>query len=318
MSAHARRAPWLEPTPLTIYRRLSDVDFALPALPEVRPPRRVLLTEPTHFQVEYVINPHMAGNIGGVDTAAARRQWDELLRTYADLGVETHTLPGRASLPDMVFCANQTLPVPARRHSEDPDGAAPSVILSRMHSEHRRREVDAYEAFFEGQGYLPRNLKYGHGSFEGMGDAIWHPGRLLLWGGHGFRTDPQVYARLSDALDVKILMLPLGDPDFYHLDTCFSVLSEGSVLICPAAFDADGLALIRGLFERVIEAPEDESRRLFACNAHCPDGRHVIIQRGATRTHALLRAAGFEPVEVDTDQFMMAGGSVFCMKQMFW
>jgi N-dimethylarginine dimethylaminohydrolase len=303
---------------LTIYRRLSEIDFTLSGLPEVSAPRRVLMTVPTHFQVEYVINPHMAGNIGGVDTAVAQGQWSQLRSTYEALGVETHTLPGEAGLPDMVFCANQTLPVPARVGGSDPEGAAPSVILSRMFSEHRRQEVDSYEEFFGTQGYLPRNLKYGHGSFEGMGDAIWHPGRLLLWGGHGFRTDPQVYPRLSDALDVKILMLPLEDPDFYHLDTCFSVLSESSVLICPAAFDAGGLALIHALFEQVIEAPEDESRRLFACNAHCPDGRHVIIQRGATQTNAMLRAAGFLPIEVDTDQFMMAGGSVFCMKQMFW
>jgi N-dimethylarginine dimethylaminohydrolase len=303
---------------LKIYRRLSEIDFTLSELPKVRAPRRVLMTAPTHFQVEYVINPHMAGNIGGVDPEVAQGQWDRLRGTYETLGVETHTLPGVAGLPDMVFCANQTLPVPARFRGSDVYGADPSVILSRMFSEHRRQEVDSYEAFFGAQGYLPRNLKYGLGSFEGMGDAIWHPGRLLLWGGHGFRTDPQVYGRLSDALDVKILTIRLEDPYFYHLDTCFSVLSESTVLICPAAFDADGLALIHALFEHVIEAPEDESRGLFACNAHCPDGRHVIIQRGSTRTNALLVAAGFEPVEVDTDQFMMAGGSVFCMKQMFW
>jgi N-dimethylarginine dimethylaminohydrolase len=308
----------MQRSPARTYRRASDLDFALSDLPRVAPPRRVLMTEPTHFQVEYVINPHMAGNLGSVDPALARAQWERLRSTYAAPGIETHTIPGRPGLPDMVFCANQTLPVPARPGSADPDAGRPNAILSRMASEHRRPEVDAYEAFFAGEGYLPRDLKVGQGSFEGMGDAVWHPGRLLLWGGHGFRTDTQVYARLGAALDLRILTLRLEDPAFYHLDTCFSVLSERSVLICPAAFDADGLALIHALFEEVIEAPEDEARRLFACNAHCPDGRHVIIQRGASGTNALLRAAGFEPVEVDTDQFLLAGGSVFCMKQMFW
>ena len=76
--------------------------------------------------------------------------------------------------------------------------------------------------------------------------------------------------------------------------------------------------MIHALFDEVIEAPEDESRQLFACNAHCPDGRHVIIQRGCAVTVARLQAAGFTPIEVDTDEFLKAGGSVFCMKQMFW
>jgi N-dimethylarginine dimethylaminohydrolase len=90
------------------------------------------------------------------------------------------------------------------------------------------------------------------------------------------------------------------------------------VLIHPGAFDDDGLALIHDLFERVIEAPEDEARELFACNAHCPDEEHVLIQRGCDTTTRLLRDAGFAPVELETSEFLKAGGSVFCMKLMFW
>jgi N-dimethylarginine dimethylaminohydrolase len=303
---------------LATYQTASGLDFQLSELPSIVRPGRVLLTEPTHFQIEYIINPHMAGNIGGVDPSIAIGQWARLRQTYAGLGFETHTLSGREGLPDMVFCANQTLPVPARTDRGAEGRDEPCVILSRMASPHRRPEVAFYESYFEEQGYTTRDLKQDHGSFEGMGDAIWHPGRLLLWGGHGFRTDPQVYARLAAALDLRIIMIRLDDPDFYHLDTCFSVLSERSVLIFPGAFDADGLALIHALFDDVIEAPEEESRNLFACNAHCPDGRNVIIQRGCDQTNARLEAAGFTPVEVDTDQFLKAGGSVFCMKQMFW
>jgi arginine dihydrolase len=271
------------------------------------------MTVPAHFQVEYIINPHMAGNVGQVDPAVAREQWNSLQDAYRALGIETHALPDAPGLPDMVFCANQTLPVPAT-----PGSSGPRVVLSRMFSTHRRREVPAYNRFFSSRGYEAVSLKEGRGWFEGMGDAIWHPGRYLLWGGYGFRTDQEVYHRLAQSLEVPIVMIRLEDPDFYHLDTCFSALSERCALIYPRAFDSDGLALVRSLFEEVIEAPDDESRSLFACNAHCPDGRHVIIQRGCTETVSLLKKAGFEPIEVDTDQFLLAGGSVFCMKQMFW
>lgn len=296
-----------------VYRTLAEIDFTLADLPVVSHPSRVLLTTPAHFDIAYVINPHMAGHIGDVDDDLAAAQWTRLRDAYAAIDVPVSVVPGKEALPDMVFCANQSLPY------QDPRTGQEGVVLSRMHAPQRRGEVPHYAAFFRDQGYDVHTLPDALGSdFEGMGDAIWHPGRWLLWGGHGFRTDLAAYRYITDLLDVPILALHLTDPDFYHLDTCFSVLSPAAVLIYPGAFDADGLALIRHFFEQVLEAPEAEARYNFACNAHCPDEHHVIIQRGSQQTNRLLRAAGFQPVEVDTDEFIKAGGSVFCMKQMFW
>jgi N-dimethylarginine dimethylaminohydrolase len=44
----------------------------------------------------------------------------------------------------------------------------------------------------------------------------------------------------------------------------------------------------------------------------------VLIQEGCDGTVDRLRAHGFVPVELDTSEFLKAGGSVFCMKQMIW
>ncbi len=282
---------------------------ALPAIPR---PGRVLLTSPDHFEVAYVINPHMAGNVGDVDAGRARRQWDALKAAYEGLGIETTVVAGAPDQPDMVFCANQTLPY----HTP---GDELGVVLSRMHAPQRKDEVPHYGRFFESIGYEVRGLDEDlPGDFEGMGDAIWHPGRYLLWGGYGYRTDRQVYTRLSDALGFPVLTLSLTDPDFYHLDTCFCPLDEETVLIYPGAFDDDGLATIKAHFRRVIQAPEREARELFACNAHSPDGQHVLIQRGCTDTNALLQAGGYQVIELDTDEYLKSGGSVFCMKLMYW
>ncbi len=271
------------------------------------------MTTPDHFDVQYVINPHMAGNLGTVDAKAAMRQWESVKSTYSDMGLDVQTVSGQAGLPDMVFCANQTLPYLDHRTG------VRGVFLSNMYADERSAEVDFYAQFFRGEGYETRAIRANiERKFEGMGDAIWHPGKQLLWGGFGFRTDEEVYHQISDTLDVPVVLLYLDDPDFYHLDTCLSVLDERTALIFPGAFEPDGLALFRRLFARVLEAPEDESRSLFACNAHCPDSRHVIIQKGCSRTNALLRDAGFETIEVETDEYLKAGGSVFCMKQMFW
>ncbi len=286
-------------------------DVTLSDLPVLPRPNNVLMTTPAHFEVAYVINPHMAENIGSVNPHVAHAQWNALYNTYRHLGFNVHTLDGQPALPDMVFCANQTLPFIL------PDGRE-GVVLSHMHAPERKAEVDHYQAFFSDAGYLTHALPTDTGDFEGMGDALWHPGRRLLWGGYGFRTDSSTYTYLSDVLEVPILMLELHDPDFYHLDTCLCLLDEQTALICREAFTDEGLALINRMFDRILVAPEDEARTLFSCNAHSPDGTHVLIQSGCTETVQQLENAGYTVLEHETNEFLKAGGSVFCMKLMYW
>lgn len=296
-----------------VYRSVADLDFALEDVPRLPRPDRVVMTTPDYYDVQYVINPHMAGRIGSVDTEEAEQQWRRLRDAYQDLGFDVVELAGERDLLDMVFCANQTLPF------FDPRTRRRGAVLSRMHAEQRRPEVAHYARFFEADGAEVEQLPDAvDADFEGMGDTLWHPGRYLLWGGHGFRTDAATYEYLSDLLDVRVLLLELDDPEFYHLDTCLALLDERTALVFPEAFHPEALGLIHHVFEHVVEAPEDEARRLFACNAHCPDGTHVLIQRGCTVTNDRLRDAGFVPVEVDTSEFLKAGGSVFCMKLMTW
>lgn len=296
-----------------VYTSTEALDFSLTDCPAMDNPRRVVLTSPLYFDVEYVINPHMTGNIGGVNREAALQQWKALRAAYAARDIEPLVVDGQPGLPDMVFCANQTLPY------HDPRTGEEGVILSRMHAPERQGEVQHYASFFKSIGYTVHALPDGvETDFEGMGDAIWHPNRYLLWGGYGYRTDRDTYEALSEQLDVRILALSLSDPAFYHLDTCFSVLDSSSVLIYPGAFDDDALALIHHFFDTVVNAPEGEARDQFACNAHCPDQSHVFIQEGCDVTMDRLHDAGFHPVELDTSEFLKSGGSVFCMKQMIW
>jgi N-dimethylarginine dimethylaminohydrolase len=296
-----------------IYRTPDALDIDVDTLPALPPPDRVVLTTPTYFDVEYVINPHMSDHLGTVDHGQAVQQWKALRATYQALDVSPLFVEGQPGLPDMVFCANQTLPYLR------PDTKARGVILSRMHAAERADEVPHYADAFAARDYevhaLPLDADY---SFEGMGDALWHPGRFLLWGGYGFRTQPAAYEAITDVLSVPVLLLELQDPDYYHLDTCFCPLDESHVLIAPAAFDGSARAMIDAVFETVIEASDAEARHQFACNAHCPDGTHVLIQEGCDETLSRLRQHDFRPVELDTSEFLKAGGSVFCLKQMIW
>jgi len=295
-----------------VYTHLSEVSFGTRDLDDMPPADRMVMTTPDHFEILYVINPHMAGNVGAVDKGVARQQWDDLKAAFESCHVPVEVVDGMPGQPDMVFCANQTLPFLRK------DGRK-GVVLSKMYAPQRAGEVKHFEAWFAEKGWdIVDDIFHGDIEFEGMGDAIWHRGKRLLWGGHGFRTDRSIYDLISRKLETPVIALQLDDPEFYHLDTCFCVLDEETVLIYSPAFTPEGLDLIRHFFPRVIGAPEREARDLFACNAHCPDGKHVVIQRGCTTTKAALEGLGFTVIEVDTDEYLKSGGSVFCMKLMTW
>lgn len=294
------------------YTDLNQVPFKLHELVSMPLPRKVLMVDPTFFDVTYVINPHMEGHIGNIDKPKALAQWQGLKHHFETLGLQVFVLDGQPGLPDMVFCANQSLPYISQddvRH----------VIMSLMHADQRKEEVSFVEAFLGEQGYHIHHFEANRvPDFEGMGDAIWHPGRHLLWGGYGYRSHPEAYKTISELYNVPVLGLELVNPAFYHLDTCLCMLSENSALYYPKAFTKQGLDLLHAFFNDLIEVNEKEAIEGFACNAFCPNGRHVIIQAGLEETNAGLKAKGFEVIETPTDEFLKSGGSVFCMKLMFW
>ncbi|GAB5520705.1 MAG: arginine deiminase-related protein [Rhodothermales bacterium] len=291
---------------------LATVDFTLADCAPMPRPTRVLFAQPDHFRIDYVINAHMEGAIGSVNQTVAQAQWSDLVEAYSTLGLETQVIETHPDLPDMIFCANQSLPF------WHPHTGKRGVLMSQMATPERAPEVAHVQRFFEDEVDVVHPLPEGVGPFEGMGDALWHPGRALLWGGYGYRTNREAYEVMSEYFGCPVLLLELTDPDFYHLDTCLSVIDEHTALYFPDAFTPDGLTLLQAFFSNLIEAPEDEARRLFACNAHSPDGKHIIIQSGCTVTNDRLRAHGFTPIQVETGEYLKAGGSVFCLKLMYW
>ncbi len=275
-------------------------------------PGEVLMATPKHFSVEYVINPHMEGHIGTVDKVKARWQWEVVRDKFRNLGMKVHELEGEPGFPDMVFAANQSLPY------IDPKGHK-HALMSIMHSEQRKEEVPYFEQWYRQHGYELHYLNPDKISdFEGMGDAIWHFKKRLLWGGYGYRSSRHAYEAISESFDVPVVLLELIHPSFYHLDTCFCTLNDKSVLIYPPAFTKDGLELIHAAFPTVIEASKKEAIQMFACNACCPDGRNVIIQKGCREANKALKKHGFAFHEVDTSEYLKSGGSVFCMKLLLW
>ena len=172
--------------------------------------------------------------------------------------------------------------------------------------------------WFEQEGYAVVEVSPADSYFEGGGDAIWHPGRSLIWGGYGQRSDSDVYPEISVLFGVPVILLELTSERFYHLDTCFCPIDDKTVLVHAPALTQESNIIIRRIFANVIEVDEREAKELMACNAAAMYGKHVIIQRGAVRTVRELRMRGFHVHEVDTTEFIKSGGSVFCMKAPFY
>ncbi|AGB14776.1 N-dimethylarginine dimethylaminohydrolase [Halovivax ruber XH-70] len=280
---------------------------------------RILLVRPTHFDVTYEINPYMGGD---VDRERAMAQWRALRDAYdryADVAVldpddswrrldasggETAATaePARPTAhPDLVFAANLGVP------TADGDG----FVLASMATDERQGEPAYLETWATDAGYEVFDAPAD--TFEGTGDALWHPGARLLWGGYGVRTDRAVYDELAARLDTPVLALELTDDRYYHLDVCLTPLDAATALIQPEAFTADGLARLDEVFETLLEIPVAESHEGMAGNAHCVDGKHVLLPADNPETASILADAGYEPVPIETGEFEKAGGSVFCL-----
>jgi N-dimethylarginine dimethylaminohydrolase len=273
-------------------------------------PTRMLLAAPDRFEVAYAINAHMTdaeGRLRVVDRELAVRQWDALRKAYEAIGYPVDVVPAVEGFPDLVFAANQSFPF--RRT----DGSR-AALLSRMRHPERQGEVAIFADWFAAQGIATVTLPADAGFLEGAGDLLWHPGLRLLYGGHGFRSTPTALEAAAAAIDAPLVALKLTDPRFYHLDTALVPLDAERALVVREAFDAEGLSALADRFDELVFVPEAEAAEKFAGNAHCPDGRNVLIEAACTAARRLLSDRGFRVRPLETSEFRKAGGSVFCLK----
>lgn len=258
-----------------------------------------LMCSPQFYDVNYVINPWMAGNLHAASHGRALKQWHHLYNTLTKIAdvmlVEPH--PG---LPDMVFTANAGL---------ERDG---TVLLSNFFHPERQGEEDHFCRWFRAAGYavlrLPHEIR-----FEGEGDALFSSDRSRLWIADGLRTAKESHSYLARAWNVSIESLRLIDPRFYHLDTCFAPLNDGYVMYYAAAFDAASVKSIENFYplhKRITVSSDDAAR--FACNAINVD-RTILVNEISRGLIHQLEAANFQVVPIALDEFLKAGGAAKCL-----
>lgn len=260
---------------------------------------RFLMCAPEHFDVEYVINPWMKGQLHAPDHARVASQWSDL-RNLIRQSAEVVTLPPVKSLPDLVFTANAALVY---------ENVA---VLSSFRCAERQPEAPHNADWLRAHGFDVHMLPPGV-LFEGAGDALFDRRERLLWFGHGFRSDISAKPFLEASTGIEVEALRLRDPRFYHLDTCFCPLEDGCLLYFPGAFTEESNARIEA---RVTPgkrlAVEEEDAVRFTCNAVNIGGK-VILNDTSPRTAAWLGERGFEVVKTPLSEFMRSGGAAKCL-----
>jgi N-dimethylarginine dimethylaminohydrolase len=260
---------------------------------------RFLMCAPKHFEVAYVINPWMEGNIAHGDNQSAVRQWNALIHAVGKIA-QIECIAAQAGVPDMVFTANAGLVLENK------------VVLSRFRHAERQLEEPHFAKWFADHGFdvvtLPPDMP-----FEGAGDALLDRRVPLLWMGHGHRTDLQCAQLLEDRLGIEVHALQLVNPRFYHLDTCFCPLEGGYLMYYPDAFDAASQAQIAARvpaeYRIPVSAPDAAD---FACNA-VNAGRHVFLNHASPALTRELQARGFIVHQTPLSEFMKAGGAAKCL-----
>jgi N-dimethylarginine dimethylaminohydrolase len=259
--------------------------------------KHFLMCEPKFFEVCYVINPWMEGNLGKVDKALARQQWQNLYAIVAKLASVSLIEPV-AGLPDMVFTANAGLV-----HNND------VIVTSFLHAE-RRPEAQHFERYFSSHGYNVHHLQQGT-IFEGAGDGLFDSqGRL--WVGSGIRSDAHALDEIKGVFDVKAIGLELVDPHWYHLDTCFCPLPQGQAIAYAKAFSEKSVAELNEAFGANIIWVSETDAKKFACNA-IAIGQAIIMHKASAELKSALAQRGLEIIETDVSEFLKSGGSCKCL-----
>lgn len=270
---------------------------------------RVLMSSPEHYEVCYTINPWMKPeewNLNRKDARVrAREQWAALARLLAESGLAVEVLPGVAGLPDMVFPANAAIVLDNR------------ALLARFRYPERQGEERWILDFFHTlrqRDLMVEIETLPPGMFqEGAGDCIWDASRQLFWAAYGPRSTIESLEVIGGFFGQPVVGLELVTERFYHLDTCFCVLSGGEVVYYPPALSPRSQQVVADHVppELRIVATADEAEA-FSLNA-VNIGRDLIMTTPPPRLRRLLEDRGYHCRPVDLSSFVLSGGASYCM-----
>ncbi len=261
--------------------------------------KKILLVKPDFFDVPYTINPWMNQSVE-VNKEKAVEQWKILYGELKKTGIKISTIKAKEGLYDMVFAANAGM-------------AFKNVaIVSNFKDEQRKGESPLFCRWFK------KNFKkvfiLGQNSiWEGQAcTVIWEKNAIFSLSS---RSNKESYKEILDVWGLKdfdIRYIELIDPYFYHLDVCFNILDNSTVITCPLAFKTEDYEWIQEKFPNILEVTYDDGLN-FACN--CFVFKKTVFLNSSVSEDLLekLRKYGYNTIALDVSEFIKSGGGVKCL-----
>ena len=269
----------------------------------------ILMTDPEFYEVSYTINPWMKPDQWSNNPEAAHRlaqdQWMNLKLSLEADPIRIRVIPGAPGLPDMVFPANAAIVL---------DGKA---LMARFRFPERQGEEAHFKAAFEtmkAEGLITQIGEFPEDIFqEGAGDCLWDANRNLFWAGWGPRSMRRAMDHIVSFFGQRVVGLELATDRYYHLDTCFSVLSGGEIMYYPEALSPSSRATVEEMVpdDKRLIATADEAAA-FSLNA-VNIGKNLYMAAPPARLAAILAERGYKVIPMDLSNYLISGGGSFCM-----
>ena len=260
--------------------------------------KQVLMSYPQYLSIEPInlISKHFKDH--QLDKKKIDEEFNLLVQTYQNLGIEVFFLPPNETYPDSVFARDFGACLK--------DG----YILGRFKHEYRKNERKAYEKKMQ-ELNIPQLFKVHEGYFEG-GDFFFLDDKTIVIGllertnQIGYQEIKEHFKNQYEVLFVK------SDPEFLHLDMCFNLIDEHLALICKDAFD---ISFLQELQKRNIELIEVSKKDIFrhGLNVQALGDKKVLALKKNHDINLQIKQKGYEVIELDITEILKCGGGIHCM-----
>ena len=260
--------------------------------------KQVLMSYPQYLSIEpiNVISKHFKDH--QLDKKKIDEEFNLLVQTYQNLGIEVFFLPPSETYPDSVFARDFGACLK--------DG----YILGRFKHEYRKNERKAYEKKMQ-ELNIPQLFKVHEGYFEG-GDFFFLDDKTIVIGllertnQIGYQEIKEHFKNQYEVLFVK------SDPEFLHLDMCFNLIDDHLALICKDAFD---ISFLQELQKRNIELIEVSKKDIFrhGLNVQALGDKKVLALKKNHDINLQIKQKGYEVIELDITEILKCGGGIHCM-----
>ncbi len=275
--------------------------------------QKLMVSGADYFTDTYEINPYYTNKT--INIKKAKAEHAEILECFKKANIELVKVAPPKNCQDGVYTANWAL---------IKDGIA---VMSRLPKARKSEETYA-KKYLEEQGIktvsVPNNYL-----FSGQGDSL-RCGKYLF-GGHGYRSDPEAQQFAAKTLNLELIQLHAkpqlnndgtvhinpftnhADSFWYDLDLAVSVIDEHTIAYCPEALDKESNQKIESISDLdKIKVDFDECTKGFANNL-VSTGKHVIMSNKAPKLQAELEKRGLICLTPNVTELKKGGGYIRCV-----